>query len=200
MKIFCDLDGVLSDFVKQARVHGCHDFSSRTVVWQVVRQKNFFKKMPMIADADLLWGRLAPYNPTILSGVTSLPKPAVCGREKYEWCKSNLVGRNTNLVYLDGDDPRINHVDMAGSARSHKVVTGRLSSDPGVLNVITCWSKNKHRESGPGCVLIDDNPSLAVKWEAAGGIFVHHEDAITTIAKLEELGVVAVKMEKTEEH
>jgi hypothetical protein len=38
--------------------------------------------------------------------------------------------------------------------------------------------------------LIDDRDSLRETWEQAGGIFVHHVDAETTIQKLQEYGII----------
>jgi hypothetical protein len=39
-------------------------------------------------------------------------------------------------------------------------------------------------------VLIDDRDSLRESWEQAGGIFVHHIDADTTIQKLRDHGIL----------
>jgi hypothetical protein len=39
-------------------------------------------------------------------------------------------------------------------------------------------------------VLIDDRESLRENWEGAGGIFVHHVNADTTLQKLKELRIV----------
>lgn len=39
-------------------------------------------------------------------------------------------------------------------------------------------------------VLIDDRESLRENWEGAGGIFVHHVNADTTLKKLKDLGIV----------
>jgi hypothetical protein len=38
--------------------------------------------------------------------------------------------------------------------------------------------------------LIDDRESLREDWEGAGGIFVHHVNADTTLQKLKELGII----------
>ena len=54
--------------------------------------------------------------------------------------------------------------------------------------VITCMSREKARWSGPGHVLVDDRASTRAAWEAAGGVFIHHTDAATSIAALRRLG------------
>ena len=58
------------------------------------------------------------------------------------------------------------------------------------VRVITCMSRDKHRYSGPGHVLVDDRADLREAWERAGGAFVHHTSADRSIAALEALGFV----------
>jgi hypothetical protein len=57
------------------------------------------------------------------------------------------------------------------------------------VDVITCWSRDKPRWSGPGHVLVDDRKSLREPWEAKGGVFILHVDAERTIEKLQALGL-----------
>ena len=45
--------------------------------------------------------------------------------------------------------------------------------------------KRNHAQRGD--ILVDDQIKHAHLWEGAGGIFVHHRDAESTIAKLREL-------------
>lgn len=54
--------------------------------------------------------------------------------------------------------------------------------------VITCMSRDKQRFAVPGAVLVDDRASIQPAWEAAGGAFVLHRDAETSIAALKRLG------------
>lgn len=56
------------------------------------------------------------------------------------------------------------------------------------VRVITCLSRDKHRYSGPGRVLVDDRESLRAAWERAGGIFILHLSAEQSIAALKKLG------------
>mmetsp|Transcript_9202 Transcript_9202/g.19628 ORF Transcript_9202/g.19628 Transcript_9202/m.19628 type:complete len:83 (-) Transcript_9202:78-326(-) len=80
---------------------------------------------------------------------------------------------------------------MAGKKNAHEVVLGRRKE--GVVNVITCWSKNKHFESRENHVLIDDRTSLATAWESRGGIFIPHTSAEKTLSLLREKGIVGSK-------
>jgi hypothetical protein len=54
--------------------------------------------------------------------------------------------------------------------------------------IITCMTRDKHRYSGPGHVLVDDRAGTAAAWERAGGIFIHHTGAARSIAELKRLG------------
>lgn len=63
--------------------------------------------------------------------------------------------------------------------------------------VLTCLSRDKAKLASLHCqedarpVLIDDRISLKESWEAIGGIFVYHQNALSSIAALEALGFKA---------
>lgn len=60
--------------------------------------------------------------------------------------------------------------------------------------VITCMARDKHTHCGVGDILVDDREETARgPWEAAGGVFVHHTSAATTIAALSRLLPPAVE-------
>ena len=99
----------------------------------------------------------------------------------------------------------VNHVDMAGKKYTHTTVSGQKkrhinnkkdqnndnnNSTTTVINIITCWSKNKHYESKKNHILIDDRISLREAWEGNGGMFVHHTSAVETIRVLRERGIL----------
>ncbi len=58
------------------------------------------------------------------------------------------------------------------------------------INIITCWSKNKHYESKQNHILIDDRIKLRDEWTAKGGIFIHHTCTRDTIRQLTECGII----------
>ncbi|KAL7531501.1 hypothetical protein ACHAWF_003793 [Thalassiosira exigua] len=82
---------------------------------------------------------------------------------------------------------------MAGKKSAHEVVYGRRKVKKGVVNVITCWSKNKHQESKSNHVLIDDRLALCDEWEweRRGGIFIHHTSTKRTSSMLRKKGVLS---------
>jgi hypothetical protein len=67
--IFCDMDGVLTDFVKAANKATGLDWEGlRTNQdWDSIRDtKNFWAKMPWKRDGKKLWRYIKKYNPSIL--------------------------------------------------------------------------------------------------------------------------------------
>lgn len=58
---------------------------------------------------------------------------------------------------------------------------------PGV-EVITTMAALKREHCHPGDVLVDDRDKHRHLWEAAGGRFVHHKNARSSIAELRALG------------
>jgi 5'' nucleotidase, deoxy (Pyrimidine), cytosolic type C protein (NT5C). len=55
--------------------------------------------------------------------------------------------------------------------------------------VLTVMAVHKCKHCHVGDILVDDQLRHAHLWEGAGGLFVHHQTAAETVAKLSELGV-----------
>lgn len=60
---------------------------------------------------------------------------------------------------------------------------------PGV-KVITTTAALKKEYCSPGDVLVDDRDKYRGAWEQAGGIFIHHRDARSSIEALREHGFI----------
>jgi hypothetical protein len=200
-KIFCDLDGVLVDFdagvKKMSGGQSPDDFPTPTMMWSAIgRADRFYANLPWTVDGKALWSVLRKHTPTpdILTGLSRSNKSR---EEKVAWCTRELGGTRHDDDD-DGDDCIdliINHVDMAGKKSAHELISGRRKNNaPGVVNVITCWSKNKHCESNRNHVLIDDRLSLRDAWEEKGGIFIHHTTTDRTLAMLREKRVLNEKV------
>jgi hypothetical protein len=156
MRIFCDLDGVLTDFEGGVlAATGCAVGSlSAAVMWSQLRQvDSFFERLRWTKDGQELWKSILQLcathgvrSPEILSGV---PAGDAFGREaqqqKQRWCAKNL-----------GAD-----------------VTVQIGK-----------SSEKYRHSGSGAILIDDNVELRDAWVQRGGIFIHHQSARGTLQEL----------------
>ena len=133
-KIFCDLDGVLCDFdagVRRIADGKRPDDMHLKEMWRkVAKADSFYTHLPWMIDGRDLWEAILHLKPDILTGV---PMHQKARQEKADWCAREL-GVATN------------HVDMAGANRAHVRVKGRRKAN--VVNVITCWSRNKYMESG----------------------------------------------------
>ena len=57
---------------------------------------------------------------------------------------------------------------------------------PGVP-IITCMARDKHKHMKPGDVLVDDRENHRAAYEAAGVIFVHHQNAEDSLRELAKL-------------
>lgn len=135
-RVYCDLDGVLVDFEAGVRKllqgRGPDDVKSSSMWAAISRADRFYYNLPWTKDGKDLWNAIRHLRPHILTGVPMLKQSR---EDKAQWCKREL-GAITN------------HVDMAGPKSTHTAVTGRKSHSLQVVNVITCWSRNKHMESG----------------------------------------------------
>jgi hypothetical protein len=192
--IYCDLDGVLVDFEAgvQKICQRSTDELEKTTMWKLIEQSstNFFADLPWMPGGQQLWNSIKTLNPTILTGVPDLKGSC---QDKFHWCRTNL-----------GMNGEYRHVDMAAKFYRHAsrngVAKACRQTESHVTNVITCWSYNKHHESGRYKVLIDDRLVLKDAWEAKGGIFVHHTDTDGTLSKLRELGVLQSGYHQQQQH
>lgn len=57
----------------------------------------------------------------------------------------------------------------------------------GHIPVICCMSRDKWQYCTPTDILIDDREEARVDWEGAGGQFIHHTDADSTVEQLRAL-------------
>ena len=120
-----------------------------------------------------LWEAIRPLQPDILTGVPY--KVSASSVQKFLWCQREL-------------GVPVHHIDKAfGMTPDQRNNRQRRS----VTRVITTWSNDKHYESGPGAVLIDDRIELKKRWEAKGGIFIHHSGNVdATIQNLRQHGIL----------
>jgi hypothetical protein len=220
-QIFCDLDGVLVDFdagvtqlqnahyAKPGRKPAFH-------MWKAIRQApHFYRTLPWTADGKELWTAIAPLRPHILTGV---PWSQDASRDKFEWCQQELtLPQPIPWKWRNMLGPKKTHVranlHMAEASLTAETSSASDASSMPPTNgdstmrcaptVITCWSLNKPLECrSAGDVLIDDRPEaydLRIRWEQAGGVFIHHTSARETIRALVEMGLLSQRSENNEE-
>eukprot|EP00667_Euglena_gracilis_P021351 EG_transcript_23351 len=93
--IFCDLDGVLSDFDRSVRElcgrspEQCQkdEMWTRLMAVKDGGPDGFYSQLPWMADGPALWEAIAPLNPIILSGC---PKGTWAAEQKRRWCAREL--------------------------------------------------------------------------------------------------------------
>lgn len=89
--IFCDLDGVLTDFEKGVENKfgkNICDIKPSTL-WSVINKSNtFFESLPWMPKGRELWERIKEYDPIILTGVP--PGCHTASEQKISWCQREL--------------------------------------------------------------------------------------------------------------
>lgn len=97
-KIFCDMDGVLTDFDKRFEYFGgitpdeYQAKFSKSQFWKLIDDKvgfEFWAKMPWMPDGKQLWSYIEKYKPILLSAPSQKPSSRY---GKRIWVKDNLPG------------------------------------------------------------------------------------------------------------
>ena len=157
--IYCDMDGVLCDFVTAAervtKVSWNRTRSERD--WKPIKNtRNFWSTLPWKKDGTQLWNYIKKYKPSILSATVQAKTDPNCKPGKLKWLQKNL-GLS--------DSSRINIV--LRSQKKNYVMTS---------------------VGGKPAVLIDDYPKNIKEWTAKGGMGILHTTTSSTISQLRKIG------------
>lgn len=163
-QLFLDCDGVLADFDSAfatqfghpPRVYEAQKGSN--TFWRDIQHeaKDFYRHLPLMADARALYDAVAHLRPIILTGC---PLGGWAEPQKLAWAAEHFPG----------------------------------------VPMITCMSKDKRTYCRPGDILVDDYLKYRDLWEGAGGIFIHHTSAASSLAALAALGTQPVPVAVSED-
>lgn len=162
--LYCDLDGVLVNFIKGAstlyqHVHNEEYDNSKysdeeyaNQLWKTVNDyidagNEFWFNLEKLPDADKLWTHIKHMDPIILTATGRRYQPAA--EQKAKWVTHNI---NT----------------------STKTIAVTRSVD-------------KAQYASPNAILIDDSPRSINPWIQAGGIGILHTSAADTIQQLNKI-------------
>lgn len=163
-KIYCDMDGVVADFVKGVwKIISDYDVSKylkdpeyRNMMWKAIGDYSksggkLWLELDMMPDGMVLWDYISKYDNTEILTASGDPQyGAPEQKQKREWIKKRFGSVPTNVVRQ---------------------------------------SKEKAAYAAPNHILIDDMSKSIDPWVAAGGIGILHRSAAETINKLKELGL-----------
>lgn len=101
--LYCDLDGVLTDFEEGVRLKMGKEPEeiNQGLMWSVLRKShNFFEKLPWMPEGKLLWEKIKKYEPIILTGC---PHGGWSEEQKCNWSKREL-GENIKVITCASKD------------------------------------------------------------------------------------------------
>ena len=117
-QIYCDMDGVIADFVTFTKEHLGHPFHDD--YWQDLPEDLFYQ-LPQMPDARKLWNYIKQFDPFILTAVPRETRGPIAGRaaeDKSRWMKKQfglnkemmrpVMRRNKSNFAKDGIDGRPN--------------------------------------------------------------------------------------------
>jgi 5'(3')-deoxyribonucleotidase len=117
-QIYCDMDGVIADFVTFTKEHLGHPFNDD--YWQDLPEDLFYQ-LPLMPDANKLWNYIKQFDPFMLTAIPRDTRGPISGRaaeDKSRWMKKKfglnkemmrpVMRRNKSNFAKDGKDGRPN--------------------------------------------------------------------------------------------
>ena len=117
-QIYCDMDGVVADFVKFTSNYLGTKFKDE--LWQDL-PVDLFLQLPKMPDADVLWGYIKQFQPFMLTAVPRESRGPITKRawkDKTRWMMKNfklpssrmkiVLRKNKKNFAMDGRDKRPN--------------------------------------------------------------------------------------------
>lgn len=155
IKLFLDMDGVLTDFTA-----ACEKLGDNMMFWYS-------------SDRELFWKKITSAGIEFWSEMSWMPG----GQELHGFLKCSGFCP-TILSALPGPERK----KALTNAREGKIKWLRKELGPSYAETaILCYRPEKALQSGVSRVLIDDNSENIREWEEAGGIGILHKNSSRTI-------------------
>jgi hypothetical protein len=100
-RIYCDMDGVLCDFMVQAKKATGKIFTQEKSAeyWKIIKKiPKFWSDMPWMPGGKQLWNYIKQYNPHILSAYTPDDPNCIPGKQKWIRRNINISSSRINLI------------------------------------------------------------------------------------------------------
>jgi hypothetical protein len=102
--LFCDLDGVLTDFDKSVEKKfdiNINDIKPTDLWNSINKSTSFFENLPWMPKGKEFWEQIKKYNPIILTGIP--PGSSTASEEKKKWCQRELGSDISVITCLTKD-------------------------------------------------------------------------------------------------
>ena len=102
--IYCDMDGVLADFVRFTTEYLGKPFKDE--FWHDL-PTDLFYHLPPMRDAKILWGFIGKYNPNILTAIPREGRGAISERaakDKKNWMRKHFGVRESRIYAVKRKD------------------------------------------------------------------------------------------------
>lgn len=107
-KVYCDLDGVVANFdwkfMSISNGITCDDYVEKygyEKFWKLIHSHgvNFWESIPLMRDANKLWGVIKRFNPIVLTAIPDRDAE-IPTKGKITWIKKNLGGNVPYIICL----------------------------------------------------------------------------------------------------
>src|ERR1700733_10590104 len=119
--IYCDMDQVLVNFLKGAKLALGKEFNDPTLgtdeeKWKLIAKIPFFwVSLEWMPNAEMLWQEIKNQDTCVLSAAPSLEKAPDCPAEKKLWCQTNLKLDRDRVIIVERSEKQLFAKDVNGT-------------------------------------------------------------------------------------